>query len=107
MFREHAMVWPFRSWRIAPRRVAAFNNSHSNDNRPGLRRPPGQCRRPKQALACHWIEIDGRLECRWEQAKGDAASQGCPKQPRPTGRAFEPPLCSPVRGAELARAAAG
>jgi hypothetical protein len=97
---------PFRSWRIASRRAAQFNNSHSNDNRPGFRRPSGQCLRPKQVLACHWIEIDGHLECRWETACGEA-SQAHPEQPRLIGRSFEPPLRSRVRDAQLARAAGG
>jgi hypothetical protein len=107
MFRQYAFVWPFRSWGMAPRRSVAFNNGHCNDNRPGSRRSPGQYPCPKQALSCHWIEIDGRLECRWEQARGGEAPQDYPNQPRPTGRAFEPALRSPVGGAALARAAAG
>jgi hypothetical protein len=39
--------------------------AHSNDNPRGRRRPTGQCRCPQPALACHWIFVDGRLECRW------------------------------------------
>ena len=106
MFREHASMSPFRSWRIAPRRAAQFNNSHSNDNRPGFRRPSGQCLRPKQALACHWIEIDGHLECRWGTVRGEA-SQPRPEQSRLFSRSFEPPLRSRARDAQLAPAAGG
>jgi hypothetical protein len=39
---------------------------HSNDNLPGLRRPKGRRRIPTPALACHWINRNGRLECRWQ-----------------------------------------
>lgn len=103
MFREHARVLPFRSQRTAPRRTAAFDNSHSNDNRLGFRRPADQRRRPKPALVCHWIEVGGRLECRWEMAASEAASQA--ETPRLSGRAFEPPLRPCVYGAQIARTA--
>ena len=103
MFTEHAMVWPFRSWRVAPRRAVAFNNSHSNDNRPGFRRPPGQCRRPKPALDCHWIEVNGRLECRWTLADGNKAP-GLPREPRATDP-IDPQPWPPARGAFPARVA--
>ena len=89
MFREGATVWPFRSRRTTPRPLVAFNNSHSNDNRPG--HSPGQRPCPKQVLTCHWIEIDGRLECRWERAAGGEGSQCHPRHSHPTGRAREPP----------------
>jgi hypothetical protein len=47
---------------------------HSNDNLPGLRRPKGRRRIPTPALACHWINRNGRLECRWQvEPNGDAA----------------------------------
>jgi hypothetical protein len=46
---------------------------HSNDNLPGLRRPKGRRRIPTLALACHWIDRNGRLECRW-QAKPDGVA---------------------------------
>lgn len=92
MFREGATVWPFRSRRTTPRPLVAFNNSHSNDNRLGFRRSPGQRPCPKQVLTCHWIEIDGRLECRWERAAGGEGSQCHPRHSHPTGRAREPPF---------------
>jgi hypothetical protein len=103
MFREHTPVLPFRSQRAAPRRTAAFNNSHSNDNRLGFRRPADQRRRPKPVLVCHWIEVGGRLECHWEVATDGAASQS--ERPRLTGSAFEPPLRPCVNGAQIARTA--
>ena len=103
MFREGATVWPFRSRRTTPRPLVAFNNSHSNDNRLGFRRPADQRRRPKPALVCHWIEVGGRLECRWEAATDGAVSQS--ERPRLTGRAFEPPLRPCVYGAQIARTA--
>ena len=63
----------FRS--LQPRRIAlrgGFVDAHSNDNLPGLRRPKGQRRVPSPALACHWINRDGRLECRWQvEPNGD------------------------------------
>src|ERR1700738_563510 len=47
--------------------------THSNDNLPGLRRPKGRRRIPTPALACHWIDRNGRLECRWQaEPNGDA-----------------------------------
>ena len=46
--------------------------THSNDNLPGLRRPKGRRRIPTPALACHWIDRNGRLECRWQaEPNGD------------------------------------
>ena len=48
---------------------------HSNDNLPGFRRPAamGKRRPPTPALACHWFNCNGRLECRWQlEANGDA-----------------------------------
>src|ERR1700741_725918 len=103
MFREHARVLPFRLQRTAPRGKAAFDNSHSNATRVGFRRPADQRRRPKPALVCHWIEVGGRLECRWEAATDGAVSQS--ERPRLTGRAFEPPLRPGVYGAQIARTA--
>jgi hypothetical protein len=48
-----------------------------------FRRSPGQRPCPKQALACHWIEIDGRLECRWGELPSNrtqpAARSICPR----------------------------
>ena len=58
--------------RITPRRAGFSNVSPSNDNLPGFRRPKGQRRIPAPALACRWIERNGRLECCWQvEASGD------------------------------------
>jgi hypothetical protein len=55
--------------RIAPgpHQAAFSNHPLLNDNLPGFRRPAaaGKRRSPTPALACHWFERDGRLECRW------------------------------------------
>jgi len=63
---------PHEPRRIALRGAGLSNVSHSNDNLPGFRRQKGQRRIPTPALACHWIERNGRLECRWQEASGDA-----------------------------------
>ncbi|MGN1284981.1 MAG: hypothetical protein ACI4XG_00080 [Bradyrhizobium sp.] len=47
---------------VEPRQIPPRAASYSNDNQPGFRRPADR-RRPTPA--CHWILIDGRLECRW------------------------------------------
>ncbi|WP_050426456.1 hypothetical protein [Bradyrhizobium tropiciagri] len=57
MFEKLAKFRPFEPQQIPPRAA-----SYSNDNQPGFRRPADR-RRPTPA--CHWILIDGRLECRW------------------------------------------
>ena len=62
--------------RIALRAAGFANVSPSNDNLPGFRRPKGQHRIPTQALACHWIERNGRLECRWRAEPGGDAPIG-------------------------------
>ena len=84
MFRKLATVRLFQSGRMAPVRTAAFNNSHSNDNRPGFRRPADRRARPKPALVCHWIKVGGRLECRWDTGSGNGASWN-DAEPRPRG----------------------
>ena len=65
----------FRFAGLRPR-AAGFSSdshSHSNDNLPGFRRPKGRRRIPTPALACHWIDRNGRLECRWQaEPSGDA-----------------------------------
>ena len=88
--------------RIAPRGAGFFHDTPFNDNLPGLRRPKGQRRIPSPALACHWINRNGRLECRWqvepdgdspiggfdEHAMMDRASGLWPLQPRGRSRAL-------------------
>ena len=57
----------FRQPRHAELRAAGlFNQSPSNDNLPGVRRPKGRRLIPTPVLACHWIDCNGRLECRWQ-----------------------------------------
>jgi hypothetical protein len=53
-------------------------NVHSNDNLPGFRRPvaTGRRRSPSPALACHWFNRNGRLECRWLAEINDDAPLG-------------------------------
>ncbi|MGF6307520.1 hypothetical protein ABIB82_001334 [Bradyrhizobium sp. i1.8.4] len=60
---------------VEPRRMPRQAAIHSNDNLPGFRRPAGRRRRPPPA--CHWILIDGRLECRWtiDDSSGDLDHQ--------------------------------
>src|ERR1700730_16121451 len=69
--------WPVQPQRIAPRlRGASLSNAaYSNDNLPGLRRPAatGRRRAPPPALACHWFDRGGRLECRWQVETNDDA----------------------------------
>ena len=64
--------WPVQPRRIAPllNEVRLSNDTHSNDNLPGFRRPKGRRRIPSPALACHWINRNGRLECRWQTEPG-------------------------------------
>ena len=69
MFTRLAEFRLVQSRRTAPGPREAI--THSNDNLPGLRRPKGRRRIPTPALACHWIDRNGRLECRW-QAEPDA-----------------------------------
>ena len=90
MFNKLATIHPFRHRRTAPLRASAFDNSHSNDNRPGFRRPADRRVRPKHSLVCHWIEIGGRLECRWAAADADAPRNDA--EPRPSG------VFLPIRG---------
>jgi hypothetical protein len=65
---------PLQPRRVALRGAVFFNEPLSNDNLPGFRRPKDQRRIPPPALACHWFNRDGRLECRWQvEPSGDAA----------------------------------
>jgi hypothetical protein len=66
---------PLQPRRVAPRGAGFFNATPSNDNLPGFRHPKGQRRIPTPALVCHWINRNGRLECRWQaeaEPNGDA-----------------------------------
>ncbi len=72
----------------APRRVELFSQTPANDNLPGLHCPKGRRRIPSPALTCHWLDRNGRLECRW-QAGGEAPIAVVGEHPRrATGRAF-------------------
>jgi len=75
--------------RIAPGpREAMFSKNmfwrdiHCNDNLPGFRRPAatGKRRSPSPALACHWFDRNGRLECRWRVESFDDRRS---RNPRP------------------------
>jgi hypothetical protein len=62
---------------------------HCNDNLPGFRRPAlvGKRRVPTPALACHWSNRNGRLECRWQAAANGEAPIGDIDSQNTTGRA--------------------
>lgn len=51
-----------------PRHVVpqGFGATHANDNLRGHRRRAGERRSLPPRLACHWVLIDGRPECRWQ-----------------------------------------
>jgi hypothetical protein len=59
---------------VEPRRMPPRPAMHCNDNRPGFRRPTDR-RRPTPV--CHWVLIDGQLECRWtiDNTSGDLDHQ--------------------------------
>ena len=61
---------PLQPRRVALRGAGFFNETHSNDNLPGFRHPKGRRRIPTPALACHWIDRNGRLKCRWQAEPG-------------------------------------
>jgi hypothetical protein len=96
MFERLAKFRSIAQWLKAPlsKPVCSYN-AHSNDNRPGFRRPEGQGLRPRQALACHWFVVPGgrHLECQWELA---AASD------RSSSHIASPPLV-PIVGQMAAR----
>src|SRR4030088_3804351 len=80
MFTRRAKFRLVQPWRIAPGpREAMFSKDmHSNDNLPGFRHPAasGKRRSPSPALACHWFDRNGRLECRWLAEPNDDAPLG-------------------------------
>jgi hypothetical protein len=61
---------PLQPRRVALRGAGIFNETHSNDNLPGFRRPKSQRRIPTPALVCHWFNRNGRPECRWQAEPG-------------------------------------
>lgn len=80
MFTRLAKFRLVQPWRTAPgpREVVFSKDMHSNDNLPGFRRPAatGKRRSPPPALACHWFDRNGRLECRWLVEPHDDAPLG-------------------------------
>ena len=87
MFEKLAKFRPFE-----PRHVSPQAATHSNDNLPGFRRPADR-RRPTPA--CHWVLIDGHLECRWTIDDFE--------QQRRAGRHFGPRATSARRAAARPR----
>lgn len=81
MFAKLAGFRPFEPRRMVPWTVTA---THSNDNLPGFRRPEGRRRRPTPA--CHWVLIDGRLECRWAVEDSTEPTSGDLDRQRRAGR---------------------
>jgi hypothetical protein len=84
--------WPVQPQRIAQglHRAELFNRSYSNDNLPGFRRPAatGKRRYPTSALACHWFNRNGRLECRWQVADGAPIADADEQQRRVLQKSF-------------------
>jgi hypothetical protein len=77
MFKRLAEFRLVQSRRSAPGPREAI--IHLNDNLPGFRRPAatGERRPPSPALACHWFDRKGRLECRWQaENNGAVDAQG-------------------------------
>src|ERR1700738_2433513 len=119
MFTRLAKFRLVQPWRIAPGpRETVFSKDmfsagvfsrdiHSNDNLPGFRRPAatGKRRSPSPALACHWFDRNGRLECRWLGEIKEYAPLGDvdDHESRPAGRASGQPSMQPRgRGLPLA-----
>jgi hypothetical protein len=96
-------VRPLQPRRVALRGTGFSSDTHSNDNLPGLRRPKGQRRIPSPALACHWFNCNGRLECQWQAEPSGDAPIGDFDEHGTTGRASGPSSMHP-RGRGLALA---
>jgi hypothetical protein len=97
-----ARLWPIQPGRIAPiPREAGLHRPYSNDNLPGFRLPAGTGTRrsPTPALACHWVDRNGRLECCWHPVTGDAPAGGFDEEHPLPGRVVGRP---PVRSRCLA-----
>jgi hypothetical protein len=94
---------PLQRRRVALRGAGFFNEIHSNDNLPGLRRPKGQRRIPTPALVCHWFNRNGRLECHWQaETNGDGPINDF-EEHRTTGRTSgQSPMQPRGRGLALA-----
>ena len=85
--------------RIAPgpHEAGLSNRTYSNDNLPGFRRPAvmGKRRSPSPALACHWVDRDGRLECRWHFETTPRGGFDAPQQSAPDSACGRSTLRSP------------
>src|ERR1700680_3273485 len=109
MFTRLAKFRLVQPWRTAPGpREAVFSKDmfsasvfprdmHSNDNLPGFRRPAaaGKRRSPSPALACHWIDRDGRLECCWHFETTPRGGFDAPQQSAPDSACERSTLRSP------------
>ena len=87
-----ARFWPAQPQRIAPASQPAGPPTYCNDNLPGLRRPKERRRTPASALACHWVDRGGRLECRRRAEPDGDAPSGSLDESGTTGRASGLPL---------------
>ena len=94
---------PLEPLRVALRGAGFFDDTPSNDNLPGRRRPKGQRRIPTPALVCHWFNCHGRLECRWQAEAGGDTPIGDFDGHGAMGRAFGRSSMQP-RGRSLALA---
>jgi hypothetical protein len=92
---------PLQPRRAALRGAGLFSETPSNDNLPGIRRPKGRRRIPSPALACHWVDRNGHLECHWQAAPDGDAPIGDFDHHGTTGRASGLPSMRP-RGRRLA-----
>ena len=85
--------------RIAPgsHQVVFSHHQHLNDNLPGFRRlaAAGKRRSPSPALACHWIDRDGRLECCWHFETTPRGGFDAPQQSAPDSACGRSTLRSP------------
>jgi hypothetical protein len=95
-----AQLWPVQPRRVVPRPHLADRPTHSNDNLPGFRRPAaaGKRRAPTPVLACHWVNRDGRLECRWHAEPDDDAPIGGFEQHGARSRISATSLLRPYSG---------
>jgi hypothetical protein len=87
MFKKHAAfhiagLRSLGSRQLTPHRTEL---AHANDN---LR--PAQARRSRPKLACHWVWIDGLLECRWEVENDGRTNTDAPDGCRNGGERLGP-----------------
>jgi hypothetical protein len=77
-----AKFWLVQPPRMTPGAYKAGRPSYCNDNLPAAHRAIS--RPPTPALACHWLNRDGRLECCWHRESGDAPRGGVDGQAHST-----------------------